>query len=182
METDDAILFEDLTLKGYRIASVHRGFNLEEAKLVLKKAALLHAVHAVLQEEYPNIFENFKYGKINQRFSFKNSLKMVAWKNDPSLGLMCRHTDAFNTFFITQFDVMLEVVSTWPDNKHYMEKLQRLRNNLLEKGAKTFDPQPNHFNTLIHGDMFVVSSCRFSKFSSFALNIRLTCNELFSFL
>ena len=60
---NDAILFEDLSLKGYRIASVHRGFNLEEARLVLKKAALLHAVHAVLQEEYPNIFENFKYGK-----------------------------------------------------------------------------------------------------------------------
>lgn len=67
---NDAILFEDLSLKGYRIASVHRGFDLEEAKLILKKAALLHAVHAVLQEENPNIFENFKYGEIKQGFQF----------------------------------------------------------------------------------------------------------------
>lgn len=63
---NNAILFEDLCSKGYGIASVLRGFNFEEAKIVLKKAATLHAIHAVLQEEDPNIFENFKYGKIEK--------------------------------------------------------------------------------------------------------------------
>lgn len=60
---NNAILFEDLSSKGYSIASVHRGFNFDEAKIVLKKAATLHSVHAVLQQEDPNIFENFKYGE-----------------------------------------------------------------------------------------------------------------------
>lgn len=69
---------------------------------------------------------------------------------------MSRHTDVFNTFYVTQFDVMMEVVSTWPDSVYYIEKLQRLRGNLMKKGAKAFDPQPNHFNTMIHGDMYVV--------------------------
>lgn len=60
---NNAILFEDLTSKGYGIASVHRGFNFDQAKTVLRKAATLHAIHAVLQEENSDIFENFKYGK-----------------------------------------------------------------------------------------------------------------------
>lgn len=60
---NNAILFEDLCSKGYGILSVHQGLNFEEAKVVLKKAATLHAIHAVLQEQDPNIFENFKYGK-----------------------------------------------------------------------------------------------------------------------
>lgn len=73
---NNAILFEDLSVKGYSIASVQRGFNFEEAKVVLRKAAMLHAIHAVLQEEDPNIFANFKYGKIvksqnkSSRFDF----------------------------------------------------------------------------------------------------------------
>lgn len=61
---NNAILFEDLTTHGYRIASVYRGFNFEEAQIVLKKAATLHAIHAVLQQEEPNIFDNFRYGMI----------------------------------------------------------------------------------------------------------------------
>lgn len=66
-KANSAILFEDLTTKEYRIASVYRGFNFDEAKTVLKKAATLHAIHAVLPEEHPNIFEHFKYGKLEFR-------------------------------------------------------------------------------------------------------------------
>lgn len=63
--TNNAMLFEDLTSKSYGIASVLRGFNFVEAKIVLEKAATLHAIHAVLQETHPSIFENFKYGGIS---------------------------------------------------------------------------------------------------------------------
>lgn len=58
---------------------------------------------------------------------------------------------------------MLEVVSTWPDNEYYVGKLQRLRRNIFEKGSKTLDPEPNHFNTLIHGDMFVIHQVTLKK-------------------
>lgn len=68
---------------------------------------------------------------------------------------MSRHTDTFNTFYCTQLDVLMEVVSTWEDSEYYTEKLHRLRGNIMDKGAKAFDPEPNHFNTMIHGDMFV---------------------------
>lgn len=60
----DTIVFEDLKTKNYCISSIFRGFNFEEAKAVLEKAAIFHAINAVLQEEQPDIFENFKYGKV----------------------------------------------------------------------------------------------------------------------
>lgn len=76
--TNNSILFEDLCSKGYRIMPVHHGLDFEEAKIVLKKAALLHAIHAMMQEEDPNIFEKFKYGKFGQRsFHYKTKLLVV---------------------------------------------------------------------------------------------------------
>lgn len=58
------IVFEDLKTKNYCISSIFRGFNFDEAKAVLEKAATFHAINAVMQEEEPDIFENFKYGKV----------------------------------------------------------------------------------------------------------------------
>lgn len=49
----------------------------------------------------------------------------------------------------------MEVLSEWSDGDYYVKKLKRVRKNLMEKGAKAFAPDPNHFNTLIHGDMWV---------------------------
>lgn len=66
---------------------------------------------------------------------------------------MSRHTDVFNKFYVTQLDVMMEVVSAWPDGEYYIKKLKRLRTNIMKRGSKAFDPEPNHFNTMIHGDM-----------------------------
>lgn len=61
--TNNAILFEDLSPKGYRISSIYRGFTFNEAVIVLKKLATFHACNAKIHEISPNIFENFKYGK-----------------------------------------------------------------------------------------------------------------------
>lgn len=60
--TNDVMLFEDLKVKSYRTSSIHRGFNFNEAKFVLKKAAAFHATNAVLQQQHPNIFELFNFG------------------------------------------------------------------------------------------------------------------------
>lgn len=60
--TNKAILFEDLTEKGYRLSTVQRGFNIAEAKFILRKAAAMHAINATLHEENPDIFKNFRHG------------------------------------------------------------------------------------------------------------------------
>lgn len=83
---------------------------------------------------------------------------------------MTRHTDVLNTFYLTQFEILMEVVSTWPDSGNYMGKFQRLHNNLMERGAKAFEPETNHFNTLIHGDMFVsIFTNKYFAWNSFIL-------------
>lgn len=61
--TNSAILFEDLSAKDYRIASIYRGFDFDEAAIVLKKLATFHACNAKIHEMSPNIFDNFKYGE-----------------------------------------------------------------------------------------------------------------------
>lgn len=58
------LIFEDLNVKGYNCLSVKHGLDIDGAELVLSKAATFHAICAVLNEEYPSIFDNFKYGKV----------------------------------------------------------------------------------------------------------------------
>lgn len=60
--TNDVMIFEDLKVKSYRTSSIHRGFDFDEAKIVLKKAAAFHAINAILQQQQPNIFELFNFG------------------------------------------------------------------------------------------------------------------------
>lgn len=130
--TNDAVLLEDLTTKSYCVPStVHCGFNLDEAKIALKKMAAFHAINTILQQQQPNIFENFKFG------------------------LLSRHSSANDEFFLTQFDAMAEAISAWPNSSQYVPKLRRLRSKLLERICKAFDPEPHQFNTLIHGDLYV---------------------------
>lgn len=162
---NNAILFEDLSAKAYNISSVHRGFNFNEATIVLKKAATYHAINAVLPENQPEIFKNFKYGKFKLNLYVFSADARIFFKkiySHPKIfienviaGLMSRHTNSLDTFYLTQFDVLMEVVSTWSDAEYYIPKLQHVRKHLMKKGAKAFEPDQNHFNTLIHGDMFV---------------------------
>lgn len=89
---------------------------------------------------------------------------------------MSRHTDVFDIFYITQLEVLMEVVSTWEDSEYFLEKLHRLRGTIMEKGAKAFSADPNHFNTMIHGDMLVsltVPSLSFSVTDSVFFYLKL---------
>lgn len=59
---NDVILLEDLKAKSYCMPSAQRGLNFDEAKIVMEKAATLHAINAVLQHEHPNIVDIFNFG------------------------------------------------------------------------------------------------------------------------
>lgn len=77
---------------------------------------------------------------------------------------MSRHTDAFDVFYLTQLDMMTEVLSEWSDGDYYIEKMKRVRTILMDRGANAFAPDPNHFNTLIHGDLYVLFLGYFATF------------------
>lgn len=57
-----AILFEDLSIKGYRSKSGKDGFDMQHAKAILSRLAKFHGAAAVLQEQQPDIFKNFQHG------------------------------------------------------------------------------------------------------------------------
>lgn len=57
-----AILLEDLSLKGYRSNSVKDGFDMAHAKAILSRLAKFHGAAAVLQEQQPDVYANFKHG------------------------------------------------------------------------------------------------------------------------
>lgn len=69
--------------------------------------------------------------------------------------MVSRNSDALNTLYLTQFDALIEVIESWPEFSVYTAKLHRLRPHLVEKLRTVFDVNPNHFNTLIHGDMWI---------------------------
>lgn len=68
---------------------------------------------------------------------------------------MTRHTTTLDSFYCGQFDCMMEIIEKWPNADCYIPKLRCLRTRLMERGASAFQPDPNHFNTLIQGDLFV---------------------------
>lgn len=62
-DVNKAMLFEDLTMKGFRMASIQQGFSRAEAKIILRKLAKFHASCSVLQANQPGIFANYKHGQ-----------------------------------------------------------------------------------------------------------------------
>lgn len=58
------LILEDLSASGYQVMPSKHSFNLHETKAILKKLATFHAINAVLQEEQPDIFADFKYGQL----------------------------------------------------------------------------------------------------------------------
>lgn len=56
--------------------------------------------------------------------------------------------------FHGQMDVLLEVVSSWPDFSYYAHKLKVLRSRLMQRCIETVRPEPQHFNTIIHADLW----------------------------
>lgn len=71
----NVLILEDLSAKGYQMLAKKSGFNFIEAKAILEKIATFHAICAVLQEENPGVFANFKYG------SFTHKIQIVENKN-----------------------------------------------------------------------------------------------------
>lgn len=63
-------------------------------------------------------------------------------------------TEAMNDGFLSNYDVLIEIVSEWPEFERYTQKLKRFRENIMEKGRQAFDVNSSDFNTLIHGNMW----------------------------
>lgn len=58
------MVMEDLRLKGYNVIQDRNGYNIAQAKAILKRMAAFHSIGAILHEENPNVFtsKHFKNG------------------------------------------------------------------------------------------------------------------------
>lgn len=70
---NNVLVLEDMRDKAYQCYPLERGFDLCEAKIALRKMALFHAICAHLNEQHPQLFDNFRHGMC------KCSTKIVIW-------------------------------------------------------------------------------------------------------
>lgn len=156
-DVNKAMLFEDLTMKGFRMASIQRGFSVADAKIILRKLAKFHACGSTLQANQPEIFANYKHGQ------WKNDTKIGSFAqfftkfhfSHSTVGAISRGSNVFHNFYYFHLDSLIESIADWPDSSRYVPKLQKLRSNVVERGCKMFDANPADFNTLNHGDFWL---------------------------
>ncbi|KAH8359982.1 hypothetical protein KR093_009933 [Drosophila rubida] len=127
-----AIIFEDLAVCQYTIGDRLIGYDLEFTKLALRKLAKMHAAAAVLNERQPGLLTKLDHGIFN------------------------RHSRAFAPMFENFMGVAANFAAECPElGNVYADKLRRLKNLVMEYTERVYDPQPDEFNTLTHGDLWV---------------------------
>ncbi|EDW84847.1 uncharacterized protein Dwil_GK14343 [Drosophila willistoni] len=127
-----AIIFEDLTVTKHQTADRLIGFDMEHAQLALRKLAKMHAAAAVLNEQQPGVLTKYDHGIFN------------------------RHTQGFAPFFTSMVGVAAEFAAETSElGPYYEQKLKAMQKRVMEYSTRAYDPQPDQFNTLIHGDYWV---------------------------
>ncbi|XP_037817354.1 uncharacterized protein LOC119607484 [Lucilia sericata] len=127
----DVIIFEDLTERKFTMANRLEGMDETHMKLCLRKLAKMHATAAVLNERQAGILEKYDHGIYN------------------------RHVNIYGIFVENVMKVSAKYAATCPElGKYYAEKLSRLIPHAVEYVTRCYDPNPNHFLTLNHGDIW----------------------------
>ncbi|EDV91299.1 GH14835 [Drosophila grimshawi] len=126
-----AIIFEDLSVSNYVLGDRLTGFDLELTKLVLRKLAKMHATAAVYNELQPGFLTKLQHGIFN------------------------RHSRAFAPMFENLIGVAAQFAGQCPElGSVYEKKLKRLQKHVMEYTEMVYDPKPDEFNTLTHGDLW----------------------------
>lgn len=67
---------------------------------------------------------------------------------------MSRDTHGFDVVYVSNVDIVADIISNWPGFDKYATKLRRIRDDVMERGYRTYDVNENHFNTLVHDDIW----------------------------
>lgn len=71
-----AIVFEDLSLKGYRMPNKTGGLDEIHAKMLLRKLAIYHAAAAQLGQTDRSAYKNFQFGWFKKKKKTANRFKL----------------------------------------------------------------------------------------------------------
>uniref|UniRef100_A0A1L8DYH1 Putative ecdysteroid kinase n=1 Tax=Nyssomyia neivai TaxID=330878 RepID=A0A1L8DYH1_9DIPT len=124
------IVFEDLSTKGFQMADRKMRLDREHAEMVLEKLAKLHAASVAVDANGTYNLKKYRTGMFN------------------------RKTSGVASCFTTNFDALINCISTWKGYEYYVEKLEKLRENFEEKALDLYDPKDDCLNVLIHGDLW----------------------------
>lgn len=83
---------------------------------------------------------------------FEIVCKMVI--NCLQIGHINRESGFINIQLIRNLEIVIEIISEWPDYVKHAEKLRRLQNEIVERGCRVYDVKPSFFNTLNHDDLW----------------------------
>ena len=127
----NAIMCEDLSIRQFITADRLVGMDEAHVKICLRKLGKMHAAAAVLNERQGGCLERFTYGIFN------------------------RHVNYFGVFFENVIGVCAKFAETCPElGAYYREKLLKLIPYAVEYATRCSDPNPKHFLTLNHGDLW----------------------------
>lgn len=67
---------------------------------------------------------------------------------------MSRDVDTFINMYAGMFDALLDTIAEWPEFSIYHAKMSSFRAHLVEKWHQALDVNRNHFNALVHNDLW----------------------------
>ncbi|XP_034099229.2 uncharacterized protein LOC117564519 [Drosophila albomicans] len=129
------IVFNDLKVDGFKVASREAGLDWNHASLVLQQLAKFHATSMVLAQKDPEIVRHYHSGMLSEETLLKS--------------------DTYDNMFNGLLKGLIQATSKWPGYEKITKDLQRLSDdfrNILVKAAKQ---QPDdRYVVLNHGDMW----------------------------
>ncbi|PSN47055.1 hypothetical protein C0J52_09363 [Blattella germanica] len=131
---EDFMVFEDLTVAGFKMLDRMVGLNLEQCLLVMRTMAKLLVASAVLLQRNPKALEVYKDHMFQEpefQESFANMMKGLTRS-------------------------LIEELETWDEEwQKYIPKLNYLVSNFMPMLVDTCTRRESDFNVLTHGDLWV---------------------------
>lgn len=127
----EQIVLEDLSRKGFKMASRHDGLDWDHVKLVIERLGKFHAASAVLQEI------NGPYRDCLLEGMYREKLKPLV-----------------EGFFNTNLGILKESVQKMSKGSRYIKQMENYETKCFEKSIDVTKCNPDGFNVLNHGDLW----------------------------
>ncbi|KAH8334617.1 hypothetical protein KR059_012407 [Drosophila kikkawai] len=129
------IVFSDLKVEGYKVASREAGLDWNHASLILQQLGKFHATSMVLAKKDPAIVKQYTRGMLSEDILMKS--------------------DTFEVMFGGFLKGLIKSSATWPGFEKVSKNLQRLMDNFRSVCVAAAKPKPgDRYVVLNHGDMW----------------------------
>ncbi|KAH8298382.1 hypothetical protein KR018_012191, partial [Drosophila ironensis] len=129
------IVFSDLKVEGFKVASREAGLDWNHASLILQQLGKFHATSMVLAKKDPAIVKQYGRGMLSEDILMKS--------------------DTFEHMFGGFLKGLIKSSATWPGFEKISKNLQRLMDNFRKVCVAAAKPKPgDRYVVLNHGDMW----------------------------